>query len=314
MKTPRTSIIVVSYRSQPVIEQLLESLRVGPGGGTPAGDFEVVIVSNSGDCAPLERPGLVRVIDSGRNLGFGRACNLGAEHARGRVLLFCNPDVRMSPEIASALADVLEANPQCGIIAPYQNHDWSRCNPSGTLNPLSGTASGGCFAMLAPLYKRLGGFDGGFFLWYEDDDLTARVRAAGLQIAYADGLVVQHAEGHSTRPAERARRAFLTRVWLSSHYLCLLKHGGRPRALKWCLGMTGANLLRTLTGTLPDGRPYHLPSAAAGFGLRLLANLWRDKHFVSFDGTGFVWGTLPAEPRQVVIHPLEPAGEPVPQS
>jgi N-acetylglucosaminyl-diphospho-decaprenol L-rhamnosyltransferase len=305
---PRISIVVVSYRSQENVEQLLASLAIGP--DTPANPgFEVVIVTNSGDCAALARPGLVRVVDAGGNIGFGRANNLGARHASGRVLLFCNPDVQMSPDIGYALAACIETHPECGIILPYQNHAWSRCNPTGNLNPCRTTASGGCFAISADLYARLGGFDESFFLWYEDDDLSARVRAAGLRIAYADGLVVRHAEGHSTRTADRVRRTFLTRVWLSSHYFYLLKHRGRTKAVAWCVGMIGANIVRTLTGGRPPGRPYHEASAAAIFGVRLLANLWRDRRFVTFDGTGFAWGAQPGAPRQVVIHRLEAALE-----
>ena len=66
----------------------------------------VVIDNGSTDGSETAIEGLPKIIliRAGDNLGFGKACNLGASHTSREFLLFLNPDTRLFPDtLASAL-------------------------------------------------------------------------------------------------------------------------------------------------------------------------------------------------------------------
>jgi hypothetical protein len=74
-------------------------------------------------------------------------------------------------------------------------------------------------ALLTPraAFERVGGFDEGFFLFFEDIDYCLRVRAAGGEVWYDPTVTVLHHRGQSQAAArtlaERAYRESQTRFW-----------------------------------------------------------------------------------------------------
>jgi GT2 family glycosyltransferase len=102
-------------------------------------------------------------------------------------------------------------------------------------------------------WLRLGGMDAGFFLWYEDVDLGARVHAAGGAVAIADGLLVRHSGASTWVRLPRRRRQWL-RIRGARRYAA--KHLGRvaaaaiiaaaPLALAIGLALDGAHWLAGL--------------------------------------------------------------------
>jgi GT2 family glycosyltransferase len=167
---------------------------------------------------PLEARG-VTVIRSRENLGYAGGCNLGARHAHGRHLLFLNPDVLLVPGGVGALARHLEEHPRCGQAGPrgwFDSHRffylprielptlsmhlaeaWRRTSRGRaaafalrrTKNALriwsadhaqeEPVLAGYAFMMPAAFARALGPFDPSFPLYYEDADLSRRVREAG---------------------------------------------------------------------------------------------------------------------------------------
>jgi len=53
--------------------------------------------------------------------------------------------------------------------------------------------SGACFVVRREVWEALGGFDEGFFLWYEDVDLAKRLRDAGYRNLLVGSALVEHA-------------------------------------------------------------------------------------------------------------------------
>ena len=51
----------------------------------------------------------------------------------------------------------------------------------------------------AGLAKRIGGFNEGFFVYGEDQDLCLKLRKMGYEIGYMEDAVVVHMGGHSER-------------------------------------------------------------------------------------------------------------------
>lgn len=169
----------------------------------------------------------IRYIKGHGNVGFAKACNLGAKAATGDYILLLNPDSMVTQ---GALAKVLEA------IRPYPAQTMAGCylqNPSGSeqrggrrglLTPTNaffetfglsallpanqrlnlhntkmppGThevpAISGAFMLLSrDYYQKLGGMDESYFLHMEDMDLCYRVRKSGGKIICVPEAKIVH--------------------------------------------------------------------------------------------------------------------------
>lgn len=91
-------------------------------------DAQVVVVDNSAD--PLEAQALQAALPpratcliAPENLGFGKACNLGFEHAESEWILLLNPDAIVLPGCIAALVNFLEVTPRAGAAAPLAYWD-----------------------------------------------------------------------------------------------------------------------------------------------------------------------------------------------
>src|SRR5690349_7679668 len=96
---PHLSIIIVNYKSLPLIEGCLESIYQFD---DPT-NFEFIVVDNSDDNANelLQRFPNVRWIEMGYNAGFARANNKGIEAATSNLVLLLNPDILVETDAIS---------------------------------------------------------------------------------------------------------------------------------------------------------------------------------------------------------------------
>jgi N-acetylglucosaminyl-diphospho-decaprenol L-rhamnosyltransferase len=214
------SIVTVSYNSRDVLPSFLNAAH------TAAAGAEVIVVDNASvDGTPAivgQHPNVV-LVPSETNLGFGRACNLGASKASGQLVAFVNPDVRLESFDVSGL----RAERPFGLRAGYLRHRdtgpprpalhrdpsmlqswfnevalrfkprWMPQLPSGvTAKP--GYVSGALFLARRDEFHQLGGFDPRFFLYHEDRDLGRRYRQANLPLAPAPGVIGSHSHGQSS--------------------------------------------------------------------------------------------------------------------
>lgn len=173
----------------------------------------------------------VKLLTGHGNIGFSKACNLGAKEASGDVLLFLNPD-GLLPEgalkdIAAALDEHEEAwaaggclrNPDASeqrgarrrLLTPHTALaealrldvalSWDRLNLLDEKLPEEITKvpaiSGACFAIRSERFKELKGFDEGYFLHVEDLDLCRRIHDKGGKILFLPKLDIVHLKGSS---------------------------------------------------------------------------------------------------------------------
>jgi hypothetical protein len=148
-------------------------------------------------------------------LGFGDGNNLGARAARGDYLAFLNPDTVVEPGWLEELIAALERQPDAGLATPkiLLMADPARINTCGNDVHISGLTlcrglglprealqnvepvnaiSGAAFVMRRQVFDDLGGFDGLFFLYLEDTDLSWRAQLAGYRSIYVPTSVVRH--------------------------------------------------------------------------------------------------------------------------
>jgi len=58
--------------------------------------------------------------------------------------------------------------------------------------------SGACLALRGPLFRRLGGLDAGYFMYYEDEELCLQVWHAGGRVEYLPAVAAVHVGGASS--------------------------------------------------------------------------------------------------------------------
>lgn len=230
-------MVVVSYRSAPEIESLLDSLAAAS-----AERIVPVVADNAADpeLIPLAASGRIVLEDMGGNLGYGGAVNEAVRRlpTRPEWLLVVNPDVTFRPGAIDELVRAADRDSAIGMVGPQiltpagETYPSARSLPSlrtgighallgkvWTRNPwtlrytadredpprerAAGWLSGACFLVRMRDFDAVGGFDEKFFMYFEDVDLGARVGQLGRGIVYVPSAVVVHSGGHATTHVNR---------------------------------------------------------------------------------------------------------------
>lgn len=219
------SVIIVSYNSSAL---LIECVRNVLASTVP---IEVIVSDNgSTDCSiePLvdmaAADGRLRVLSNGRNLGFAAGNNVALPLARGDHVLFLNPDCIVQPDTLARMMTALAAHPEAGMAGCLiRNPDGSEeksCRrplptPRALLAQLFGApvakqslpegpvaveAISGAFMLVRRVVlDRLGSFDDGYFMHWEDVDLCQRFQAAGSAVLFVPDVEITHFKGRSSR-------------------------------------------------------------------------------------------------------------------
>ncbi len=210
--------------------------------------------------------GRVRVIQSGRNGGFGAGNNAGIraglpDGARPDYVYLLNSDAFPAPDAIRALRDHLDAHPQTGFAGSHIHgpdgapHRTAFRFPSVAsefegairLGPVSRllrdkivaaplpveTArvdwlAGASLMMRASVLDQIGLFDESFFLYFEETELCHRAARAGWPTDYVVQSRVEHIGSVSTGMKTWAR---IPGFWLDSRLYYFTKVHGRPYAL-----------------------------------------------------------------------------------
>src|SRR3989344_2540918 len=115
------SIIIVSYNTKEFIIKCLDSISSGIKGKL---DFEIIVVDNASTDASVSVISRLRqdfggqanlkIILNKKNLGFSRANNIGIKEAKGRYLLFLNPDTIVHSDTLETMVDFMDAHADAG--------------------------------------------------------------------------------------------------------------------------------------------------------------------------------------------------------
>lgn len=220
---PFISVIIVSWNSAEYLPHCLDSLSQ-----QTLQDFEVILVDNGsldGGTDHLEQayPHLdlhIERLES--NLGFAIANNLGARMARGKWLALLNADAFPESDWLEKLLDAADKHPEFSFFSSrqIQANQPHLLDGSGDEYHVSGLAwrrfynyqsqtygnkkeevFSACGA--AALYSRqdflrVAGFDETYFSYFEDVDLSFRLRLLGKRCLYVPQAVVHHVGSAST--------------------------------------------------------------------------------------------------------------------
>jgi GT2 family glycosyltransferase len=229
-----TTIGIVSFNTRELTLQAVAAARRATAGL----DAALVVADNGSTDGTPEAASAAftdaEVLVYGDNPGYGAALNRAFARYPATYLCALNADVLLEPACLGTLRDFLEGHPECGLAGPSFTGRDGRPQPSCKRLPSLGFALGELFGLhaLAPgnrwnrrfyylgenvrgatsvetvsgaamlirgeAFRRLGGFDEGFRLYFEETDLCRRLQGAGYHVAFVPEARAIHWHGAST--------------------------------------------------------------------------------------------------------------------
>ena len=217
------SVSIVSHAQIQLVERLLNDLSQY----CQASAFEVLLTLNVPESLSFALSNFhfsIKIIQNSAPQGFASNHNQAFIQAHGAFFCVLNPDIRLFDNPFSQLLPCLkEAN--VAIAAPLVLNEMGGVEDSARYFPTPfkilckafGSCKGsdyiindkmlfpdwvaGMFMLFpAEIFRKLGGFDARFFLYYEDVNLCARLRLQGYEIALSpDAKVIHLAQRSSHR-------------------------------------------------------------------------------------------------------------------
>jgi N-acetylglucosaminyl-diphospho-decaprenol L-rhamnosyltransferase len=238
---PRLSIVIVTYNSRADVDGCLGSLTLP---GALAIDHEIIAVDNASTDGTVmhlrERWAGVRVLEAGRNLGFAAANNVGIRQSSGELVLLLNPDTIVTAGAIDRLVAVLDSRADAAVAGPRivdasghpelsfgrmisplaelrqkllvvgNERGWrtirSRVEVMTRQRRSVDWVSGACLLIRRQDLTAVGLLDERFFMYTEDVDLCASVRARGAQVLFEPDAEIVHLRGRSVATARKATR------------------------------------------------------------------------------------------------------------
>lgn len=217
------SVIVLNYNGGRFIQDCLDSLKkIDHGKYT----YEVVVVDNASSDNSVEiiKKYLpwIKFIETGKNLGYAGGNNVGVSVAKGKYLIFLNPDTVVDKNFLKELVDSIEKDKSVGAFSSkvlYKNRKdkintvggfWSILGISGSVgegkrdDDVGSTIytfyPTGCSMIIdKKLYTSIGKFDDDYFLYCEDPDIGWRLWDNGYKVALAPKSKVYHSVSGSLK-------------------------------------------------------------------------------------------------------------------
>ncbi|MFE4469944.1 glycosyltransferase family 2 protein [Leifsonia sp. NPDC056824] len=263
-----TAVVTVSYNSSGELGGFLDSVD-----GGELAPHTYIADNLSADLEATRAIAAVHdatVVEVGENRGYGGAVNAAtaALPDEVRYILVSNPDVRLSPDTVRVLVQAMEDRPELGAVGPrvlnvdgtpypsarsfpslrtgvghavffslWPRNPWSRrylSHKDGSLEPRTvDWLSGSCMLVRRTAFDQLGGFDEGYFMYFEDVDLGYRLAKAGWKRLFLPTTSVVHSGAHSTT----TESAKMIRAHHDSAYRYLSRKYSGPllAPLRWVL-------------------------------------------------------------------------------
>lgn len=233
-QSSKIGVILVTYQSAEDLPHFFASLPAAIG----VHSAEVVVVDNAStdDSTRIAEAFGVTLVRNATNAGLSRAINQAAAETQADWLLVANPDTRPAPGSVAALLRTAQSDDRIGCVGPRledlagDDYPTGRRFPSpavGALHaalgpvwpgnpatrayygaarggPRAGSTavdwvSGSCMLFRRQAFDAVGGFDAGYFMYFEEVDICLRLRRAGWRVVLDRDALVVHREGGSTR-------------------------------------------------------------------------------------------------------------------
>jgi GT2 family glycosyltransferase len=231
----KLSIVLLNFNKSSLTLKCLSSLYGNYESEFAADNFEIILVDNASEPVDLKnlKEGIkkgkfnnLKIVESDVNGGFSKGCNIGADKARGDVLLFLNNDTEVKDKGISQMLEYITSNTDADILGgELRNPDGSEQSSVGRFyNPINALlfllglqrlvlvgknpdkisqvdwVKGGCMMIKKQVFESLSGFDENIFMYIEDMELCYRARKNGYLVFFYPHVTIEHADqGSSSR-------------------------------------------------------------------------------------------------------------------
>lgn len=247
-------IIIVNYNGKELLEKSLPSI-------VKYTNADICVVDNNStdDSLPFLKDNYpsVKVIESEENLGYGNAHNLALEtHLNYNYYVFMNNDITVTPNWLEEMIKVFKTKERVGAVGPKillseKKDEKYLINSAGmdinkhliaydryegeyddekynTVEKVDGIC-GAVMLLSKEVIRKVKGFNPKMFLYYEDVDLSLRIRDLGYDIYYCGDSVVYHNHMASTKDMGSFKR---NRMNMINRYTSIKDRMGSVMALK----------------------------------------------------------------------------------
>lgn len=223
----------------------------------PNFNYKIILVDNGSpdDSVKIfkekyQKNNLVKILESGFNLGYAGGNNFGINYALKKdfdYLMVLNNDVLVDPEFTKELVNKLSiydiVGPKIYFAPGYEYHkdryqqkdlgkviwsmggqmDWDNIYGSnididkvdhGQFNKINSNIdfiSGCCFLAKREVFEKIGTFDKNYFMYLEDVDFCHRAKLAGFTLACTPKSIIWHVNSGSTKGPGHLQNYFITR-------------------------------------------------------------------------------------------------------
>lgn len=189
----------------------------------------------------------LEIIKNRENLGFGKACNIGAKDSLSDFILFLNPDAMVYEDTFHKLFDYIEKNDNSDVVVygvqligddgkvqrtcarfPKLRNFLVRVLGLNKINreffksfsmeywnhnetKIVDQVIGAFFLVKKDIFEQLNGFDERFFVYYEELDLSKRVHDSGYKTMYISEIQAYHKGGGTSEQVKALRFFYSTR-------------------------------------------------------------------------------------------------------
>jgi GT2 family glycosyltransferase len=242
------SIILVNYNTKKLLIDCINSVYKKTSGVI----YEIIVVDNNSHDGTEESIKTnfpdINFIQSGDNIGFGRANNLGIKCAKADFIFLLNSDTLLVNNAIKILFDYIVKNPNVGVcggnlytleVKPTVSFNQSMPGFASDLDVflggvlsrmsygkniffnhtnrpmiLNGYVSGADMMIRKEAINAVGLFDSDFFMYYEETELTWRIKKENYKVASVPDAKIIHLEGASETIKENTIRRMIKSKYL----------------------------------------------------------------------------------------------------
>jgi GT2 family glycosyltransferase len=312
----RVAAVVVNWRQPELTSAAVASLEAQEGLVEAGIDLSIVIVDNgSGDGSADQlstRHPSHRLIALEHNRGFGGGVNAAIHSVDADVVVLLNNDAEADGQFVASLCAPLSAHPRVAAVTARillrdavdgvlrvnstgneltrsgngRDRDWlvpldADFRPAGDVAGFSGGAA----ALRMSALRELGLFDESLFMYYEDTDLSWRMRRRGWSIRYEPSAVVTHAHAGSS-----GTESDLFRFWNDRNRIVVAARHTPLPVLARALARTTVRAARTVVAAAArrNGSSWHAARRtlrALTVALGALPSTLRERRRIDRDAT-----------------------------